>query len=180
MLSVCTAVSTQSPSFLTWILIGANCAVLSQLSRNSAELDGSLAELALIPARYRGPSLFGQPGLSRADFIPFFTMMFLHDHGVPVRRLASSDLQHMETPAPRAGNRGSAGSRPPSRLVNGVRRRFGHRACGDQSSVHAALDASGATAGVLGCYVLMFALARVIVVIHISFIPLFFELYAGT
>jgi membrane associated rhomboid family serine protease len=40
------------------------------------------------------------------------------------------------------------------------------------------LGASGAIAGVLGCYMRLFPLARVVVVIPILFIPLFFELPA--
>jgi len=41
-----------------------------------------------------------------------------------------------------------------------------------------ALGASGAIAGVLGCYVRLFPLARVIVLVPIIFIPLFFEVPA--
>jgi len=41
-----------------------------------------------------------------------------------------------------------------------------------------ALGASGAIAGVLGCYMRLFPLARVVVVVPILFIPLFFEVYA--
>jgi membrane associated rhomboid family serine protease len=41
-----------------------------------------------------------------------------------------------------------------------------------------ALGASGAIAGVLGCYVRLFPLARVVVLVPILFLPLFFEVYA--
>jgi membrane associated rhomboid family serine protease len=41
-----------------------------------------------------------------------------------------------------------------------------------------ALGASGAIAGVLGCYVRLFPLARLIVLVPIIFIPLFFEVPA--
>jgi membrane associated rhomboid family serine protease len=41
-----------------------------------------------------------------------------------------------------------------------------------------ALGASGAIAGILGCYMRLFPLARVVVVVPILFIPLFFEVYA--
>jgi membrane associated rhomboid family serine protease len=44
------------------------------------------------------------------------------------------------------------------------------------TSIIPALGASGAIAGLLGCY--MFPMARVVVVVPILFIPLFFEVYA--
>jgi membrane associated rhomboid family serine protease len=40
------------------------------------------------------------------------------------------------------------------------------------------LGASGAIAGILGCYMRLFPMARVVVVVPILFIPLFFEVYA--
>ena len=46
------------------------------------------------------------------------------------------------------------------------------------TSVIPALGASGAIAGVLGCYMRFFPLARVVVLVPVIFIPLFFELPA--
>ena len=46
------------------------------------------------------------------------------------------------------------------------------------TSIVPALGASGAIAGVLGCYMRLFPLARVIVLVPIIFIPLFFEVPA--
>jgi membrane associated rhomboid family serine protease len=40
------------------------------------------------------------------------------------------------------------------------------------------LGASGAIAGVLGCYMRLFPLARVVVLVPILFLPLFFEVHA--
>jgi membrane associated rhomboid family serine protease len=48
----------------------------------------------------------------------------------------------------------------------------------DPTSIVPALGASGAIAGILGGYMRLFPLARVVVVIPILFIPLFFELHA--
>ena len=45
-------------------------------------------------------------------------------------------------------------------------------------SIELSAGASGAIAGILGCYMRLFPLARVVVVIPILFIPLFFEVYA--
>src|ERR1700716_768329 len=46
------------------------------------------------------------------------------------------------------------------------------------TSIVPALGASGAIAGILGSYMRLFPLARVVVVVPILFIPLFFEIYA--
>jgi membrane associated rhomboid family serine protease len=46
------------------------------------------------------------------------------------------------------------------------------------TSIVSALGASGAIAGILGSYMRLFPLARVVVVVPILFIPLFFEVYA--
>ena len=46
------------------------------------------------------------------------------------------------------------------------------------TSIVPALGASGAIAGILGCYMRLFPMARVVVVVPILFIPLFFEVYA--
>jgi membrane associated rhomboid family serine protease len=48
----------------------------------------------------------------------------------------------------------------------------------DPTSTVPSLGASGAIAGVLGCFVGLFPLARVVVVVPIVFIPLFFEVPA--
>ena len=46
------------------------------------------------------------------------------------------------------------------------------------TSAEPAIGASGAIAGILGCYMRLFPLARIIVLVPILFIPLFFELHA--
>jgi membrane associated rhomboid family serine protease len=46
------------------------------------------------------------------------------------------------------------------------------------TSIIPAVGASGAIAGILGCYMRLFPLARVVVVVPILFIPIFIEVYA--
>jgi membrane associated rhomboid family serine protease len=60
-------------------------------------------------------------------------------------------------------------------IVCGVAAAVAHVLFNPTSQVPA-LGASGAIAGVLGCYMRLFPLARVIVVVPIIFIPLFFEI----
>ena len=63
------------PPLAIWGLIAVNCAIfLVQIRLPPVEADALTAHFALIPARY----CCGNADLGPADFLPFFTMMFLH------------------------------------------------------------------------------------------------------
>ena len=63
------------PPLMTWGLIAVNCAIfLVQIRLPLVEADAFIARFALIPARY----CCGNADLGPTDFLPFFTMMFLH------------------------------------------------------------------------------------------------------
>jgi membrane associated rhomboid family serine protease len=169
MIPIRTTAPTRYPPFVTWTLIGINCFVFFvQLGLTPAELEEFLLRFALIPARY---SL--QSALTPDDFIPFITMMFLH--GGWLHLIMNMWMLWLFGPA--------------------VEDRLGHSrfllfylGCGiaaalaqmasDPYSVIPALGASGAIAGVLGCTMALFPLSRVIVVVPILFLPLFFEVHA--
>ena len=64
---------------VTWILIATNCLVfLFQDSLSPDELELFLRQFAPIPARYSEALASGESDLAAVDFVPFFTMMFLH------------------------------------------------------------------------------------------------------
>jgi membrane associated rhomboid family serine protease len=169
MIPIRTTAPTRYPAFVTWALIAVNCFVFFlQLGLTPAELEEFLLRFALIPARY---SL--QSALTPEDFIPFITMMFLH--GGWLHLIMNMWMLWLFGPA--------------------VEDRLGHSrfllfflGCGiaaalaqmasDPYSVIPALGASGAIAGVLGCTMALFPLSRVIVVVPILFLPLFFEVHA--
>jgi membrane associated rhomboid family serine protease len=169
MIPIRTTAPTRYPAFVTWVLIAVNCFVFFlQLGLTPAELEEFLLRFALIPARY---SL--QSALTPDDFIPFITMMFLH--GGWLHLIMNMWMLWLFGPA--------------------VEDRLGHSrfllfflGCGiaaalaqmasDPYSVIPALGASGAIAGVLGCAMALFPLSRVIVVVPILFLPLFFEVHA--
>ena len=72
-------VATRYAPFVTWGLIAANCVVfLIQISLTPDELAWFLWRFALIPAHYFGTSLDVPPAQDLADYLPFFTSMFLH------------------------------------------------------------------------------------------------------
>src|ERR1700738_2646411 len=72
------AVPFRYPPVITWMLIAINLFVLLiENSLSPFELEQFLSSFALIPARYS--YLVGHGAdISPADFLPFFTMMFLH------------------------------------------------------------------------------------------------------
>jgi membrane associated rhomboid family serine protease len=168
------AVPTRYPPTVTWALIAVNCAVfLLQVSLGPAELEEFLLRFALIPARYVDPLLFGEAGLTPDDFLPFFTMMFLHGGWLHL----ILNMWTLWLFGPAIEDRLGHGRYLAFYLACGVAAAIAHALSAPTSTVPA-LGASGAIAGVLGCYMQMFPLARVVVLVPILFIPLFFELYA--
>jgi membrane associated rhomboid family serine protease len=164
------AVPTRYPAVATWSLIGINCGVfLYQLGLSPAELDQFLQHFALVPARYS----YDAGELAPSDYLPFFTMMFLHGGWLHL-------IFNMWT-------LWLFGAAVEDRLGH-IRYLFFYVACGllaaathvalNPNSAVPALGASGAIAGVMGCYVRMFPFARIVVVIPILFLPLFFEMPA--
>ena len=174
MIPIRNAVPTRYPPVVTWLLIAINCLVfLLQNSLSPGELEELLRDFALIPARYTAALTYGDPNLSAIDLVPFLTMMFLH--GGWLHLIMNMWMLWLFGPA--------------------VEDRLGHSrfllfflGCGiaaalaqmasDPYSVIPALGASGAIAGVLGCTMALFPLSRVIVVVPILFLPLFFEVHA--
>jgi rhomboid family protein len=164
------AVPTRYPAIATWLLIGINCGVfLFQLSLSPAELDQFVQRFALVPARYSS----GAGDLAPSDYLPFFMMMFLHGGWLHL-------IFNMWT-------LWLFGAAVEDRLGH-IPYLFFYVACGllaaathtalNPNSAVPALGASGAIAGVMGCYVRMFPFARIVVVIPILFLPLFFEMPA--
>jgi membrane associated rhomboid family serine protease len=168
------AVPTRYPPTVTWALIAVNCAVfLFQVSLSPVELEEFLSQFALIPARYTEPAWFGEGALSSDDLIPFVTMMFLHGGWLHL----ILNMWTLWLFGPAIEDRLGHGRYLAFYLACGIAAAIAHAAF-NPTSIVPALGASGAIAGVLGCYMWMFPLSRVIVVVPILFIPLFFELYA--
>src|SRR5260370_29152704 len=70
-------VPSRYPPVVTWMLIATNCLVfLFQNSLSPLELEQFLRDFALIPALYTTALTYGD--LTPAEFVPLFTMMFLH------------------------------------------------------------------------------------------------------
>ena len=163
------AVATRYPPFVTWGLIATNCVVfLVQISLGTGEADEFIRRFALVPARY-----FSGAGLTPSDYLPFLTMMFLHGGWLHLILNMWALWIFGEPVEDRLG---------PARYLIlyfacGVLAALAHCEFNPNSTVPA-LGASGAIAGVMGCYVRLFPLSRLVVVIPILFLPLFFEVPA--
>jgi membrane associated rhomboid family serine protease len=174
MIPIRNAVPTRYPPVVTWLLIATNCLVfLLQNSLSPGELEEFLRDFALIPARYTAALAYGDPSLSAIDLVPFFTMMFLHGGWLHLIFNMWTLWLFGTTVEDRLGH----GRFLAFYLACGLAASVAHVAF-NPTSIVPALGASGAIAGVLGCYMRLFPLARVVVVVPILFIPLFFEVYA--
>src|ERR1700704_3824782 len=168
------AVPTRYPPVVTWPLIAVNCAVfLFQIGLSPVEEQLFLSQFALIPARYIDVFAYGDPDLDVADIIPFFTMMFLHGGWLHL----ILNMWTLWLFGPAIEDRMGHGRYLAFYLGCGFAASLAHVVF-NPTSIVPALGASGAIAGILGCYVRLFPMARVVVVVPILFIPLFFEVYA--
>jgi membrane associated rhomboid family serine protease len=174
MIPIRNAVPSRYPPVVTWLLIATNCLIfLLQNSLSPAELEEFLRDFALIPARYTAALAYGEAELSAADLFPFFSMMFLHGGWLHL----IFNMWTLWLFGPTAEDRLGHGRYLAFYLACGLAASIAH-VFFNPTSIVPALGASGAIAGVLGCYMRLFPLARVVVVVPILFIPLFFEVYA--
>jgi membrane associated rhomboid family serine protease len=164
------AVPTRYAPAVTWALIATNCLVfLIQISLSPSELEAFLMQYALIPARY----FDGYTEAGLADYLPFLTNAFLHGGWLHL----ILNMWTLWLFGPVVEDRLGPGRFFAFYLACGVIASLTHALSNPTSEVPA-LGASGAIAGVLGCYVFLFPWARLVVMIPILFLPFFFELPA--
>jgi membrane associated rhomboid family serine protease len=174
MIPIRNAVPSRYPPVITWMLIAINCLVfLFQDSLSPYELKVLLYQYALIPAHYSEVFGSGDTDWAAADILPFFTMMFLHGGWLHL----ILNMWTMWLFGPTVEDRLGHGRYLAFYLACGLAASVAH-AVFNPTSIVPALGASGAIAGILGCYTRLFPLARIVVVVPILFIPLFFEVHA--
>ncbi|MFQ5347548.1 MAG: rhomboid family intramembrane serine protease [Rhodothalassiaceae bacterium] len=167
MFPIATAVPYRYPPFVTWSLIGVNVLVfLFQISLPPAAQAAFIHEFALVPARYAQHA-------GALDYFPFLSNIFLHGGWLHI--LANMWTLYLFGPA--VEDRLGKGRFLLFYLGCGIGASVAHVLVNPASAIPA-LGASGAIAGVLGAYMRLFPLARVIVLVPILFFPYFFELPA--
>jgi membrane associated rhomboid family serine protease len=158
------------PPLATWGLIAANGVVfLFELTLDPFELSQFFAHFALIPARY----FQGGSELGPTAYFPFITNMFLHSGWLHV----IVNMWTLWLFGPAIEDRMGSARYLAFYFVCGLLASITH-AVFNPSSIVPALGASGAIAGVLGCYMRLYPFARVIVLMPLLFFPFFFDLPA--
>jgi membrane associated rhomboid family serine protease len=157
MFPVAIRVPLRYPPIATWALIATNAVVfLFEVGLSPSELNEFLYRFALVPARYFDSGMFDS-SLSLIDYLPFVSNMFLHGGWLHL-------IVNMWT-------LWLFGRAVEDQLGSGRYLAF-YFACGilasatyaalNPNSMVPALGASGAIAGILGCYMRFFPFSRII------------------
>jgi len=161
---------------MTWTIIGVNAFVfLYELSLSPDELERLIYIFGLVPARFNHPEWASWTGLHADSYWPFLTCMFLHGGWAHILGNMWALWIFGDNVEDLMG---------PWRflvfyLLTGVLAGLTHYLLNLDSTVPT-VGASGAIAGVLGAYFLLFPRSRIIVLLPVLFLPLFFELPAVT
>ena len=174
MLPIRDTIPSRHPPIATWVLILANGMVfLFELTMTEPVLERCFYMFGLVPARYTHPEWALQAGLSPGNYWPFLTSMFLHGGWMHIIANMWTLWIFGDNVEDRMG---------PLRfvcfyLLCGLAAGVVHWFTNADSTLPT-VGASGAIAGVLGAYFFLFPYARVIVLVPVLFLPLFFELPA--
>ena len=132
-------------------------------------VDRFLFEFALVPSRF-----FGQLSLvAPSDWTPFLTNIFLHGGWLHL----ILNMWTLWIFGPAVEDRRGPGRITLFYQFCGIAASLAH-ALANPDSVFPALGASGAIAGVIGAYARMFPAAKLVVMVPVLFLPLFFEVPA--
>jgi len=159
---------------VTWVIIAANVLVfLYQLGLPARELDDLLLLRGLVPARYSHPAWATSAGFPPDHYLSFVTSMFLHGGWLHLL----SNMWCLWIFGDNVEDRMGRVRFLLFYLVCGVAAGLLHWIA-NADSIAPTVGASGAIAGVLGAYFLLFPRARVLVLFPLLFIPFFFEIPA--
>jgi len=163
-------VARRYPPVAVWSVVGISLlAFLYQSGLPPRALNRFLFDFALVPSR-----VFGQlRHIAPSDWTPFLTNIFLHAGWLHL----ILNMWTLWIFGPAVEDRLGPVRFALFYLFCGVAAGLAH-ALANPDSVVPALGASGAIAGVIGCYARMFPAARLVVIVPILVIPLFFEISA--
>lgn len=163
-------VARRYPPVVVWTLIVVNSvAFLGEIALPPQALEQFLFDHALVPARFFGALSEVAPG----NWWAFLTNTFLHAGWGHL----FFNMWSLWIFGPAVEDRFGPGRFIAFYLLCGLAASFAHALVNAGSPVPA-LGASGAIAGVMGCYARMFPAARLTVMVPLGFIPFFFEIPA--
>jgi membrane associated rhomboid family serine protease len=161
---------------MTWALIAVNVAVfLYELSLPSEELERLFYFFGIVPARYSHPEWATVVGLPFDDYWPFVTCMFLHGGWAHI----IGNMWTLWIFGDNVEDRMGSVRFLFFYLLTGLAAGLTHYFTNANSAVPT-VGASGAIAGVLGAYFVLFPRSQIIVMVPVFFFPFFFQLPAVT
>lgn len=176
MIPIRDTIPSRSVPVATWLLIAANVAVFFyQLTLGPEELARLFYQCGIVPARHTHPEWARLVGLQLDNCWPFLTSMFLHGGWLHLIGNMWTLWIFGDNVEDRMG---------PARflvfyLLTGLAAGLTHFITNPGSTVPT-VGASGAVAGAMGAYFLLFPFAGIIVLIPVFFWPVFIVLPAFT
>jgi membrane associated rhomboid family serine protease len=176
MIPIRDTIPSKNPPIGTWILIAVNSVVfVFELMLPEPTLEAFLYYFGIVPARYSHPEWAASVGFPLDDYWPFITSMFLHGGWLHI----IGNMWTLWIFGDNVEDRMGTARFVVFYLLCGLAAGLVHFFTNPNSTLPT-VGASGAIAGVLGAYFLLFPYSRIIVLLPIFFIPLFFELPAIT
>lgn len=160
--------------FVTWSLIGINAVIfLIELGLDDRVLTGLFYLFGIVPARYTHPGWARWVGLPVDDYWPFLTSMFIHGGwGHIIGNMWTLWIFGDNVEDRMGGVRFIL-----FYLTTGIIAGISHWLANPHSTVPT-VGASGAIAGVLGAYLVLFPYSTVITMVPVLFWPFFVEIPA--
>jgi membrane associated rhomboid family serine protease len=176
MIPIQDTIHSRNPPLAVYALIGLNVLVFAfELTLPHGDLDELFYILGIVPARYTHPQWAEQVGFPIDNYWPFLTSMFLHGGWAHIIGNMWTLWIFGDNIEDRMGPLRFTMFYLICGLIAGVVHWF--------TNLHSTIPtvgASGAIAGVLGAYPVLYPRARIVVLIPIFFYPLFFEVPAVT
>ena len=176
MLPIGDTVPRRSPPVAVWLLLIGNALVfVFELSMPPPVLERCFHLFGVVPARYTHPSWAAWAGLPLDDYWPFLTSMFLHGGWIHI----VSNMWTLWIFGDNVEDRMGAVRFVAFYLLCGLAAGLVHVLANPYSTLPT-VGASGAIAGVMGAYFVLFPTSRMIVMVPVLFFPFFFEIPAVT
>jgi membrane associated rhomboid family serine protease len=176
MIPIQDTIHSRNPPLAVYALIGLNVLVFAfELTLPHGDLDELFYILGIVPARYTHPQWAEQVGFPIDNYWPFLTSMFLHGGWAHIIGNMWTLWIFGDNIEDRMGPLRFTLFYLICGLIAGVVHWFTN-----PHSIIPTVGASGAIAGILGAYLVLYPRARIVVLIPIFFYPLFFEVPAVT
>ncbi|MDW8245179.1 MAG: rhomboid family intramembrane serine protease [Sandaracinaceae bacterium] len=174
MLPLRDTIPSRRTPFVTWLLIAINVFVfLFELSLEPKELHALFYLFGIVPARYSHPQWAHLVGFPLNDYSPFITSMFLHGGWSHI----VSNMWTLWIFGDNVEDRMGHLRYLLFYLITGIIAGLTHSFVYPNSTIPT-VGASGAIAGVLGAYFLLFPNSQIITMLPLFFFPIFFTVPA--